>query len=424
MKKFVLVIIFTSLFALFGGCSNNDKEEELVPVNNEIAGAWEGSIDIPQSPLPIILKLEEGGGSLSVPVQNMHDYPFSNVVYNGNEANINIDLSGSQITIKLAYDNGKLQGTFTQNGGSFPLELTRHEKEEVTYSEIEVEVDGGKLKAALELPEKDGPYPVSIIVAGSGPTDKNGNTIGAPGKNDSLKMLAESLASEGIASIRFDKRGIGENAQLSVKEEDLRFENLISDVEQLIKFASTDEQFTSVNVIGHSEGSLIGMVAAQNQRADRFISIAGPARSADLILQDQLKEQLPPELMIETEEIIAKLVKGDTVNDVSNELQALFRPSVQPYLISWFSYEPKSTIKELNMDVLIINGTNDLQVPQSEAVMLKQAKSNAEIVIIDEMNHVLKQAPRDREENLATYFNPELPLMPEFVSSITDFLLR
>ncbi|MDQ0268402.1 alpha/beta hydrolase family protein [Cytobacillus purgationiresistens] len=422
MKKAIYKAVFISLIILISGCSNEKKEDENMTINEEMLGAWEGSIDIPQSPLSIILKLEEEGGTLSVPVQNLVDYPFSNVVYNSDDANLTMNLNGSKIAIKLSLSEGKLKGTFSQNGGTFPLELTPYEEEEKTYTEIEIDTEGGKLKAALQLPEGDGPYPLSVIIAGSGPTDKNGNTIGAPGKNDSLKMLAESLAAEGIASIRYDKRGIGDNAKLEEKEEDLRLEDFVTDAEALVEYARADSQFSTVSIIGHSEGSLIGMLASIKSKTDSFVSMAGPARSADAILLDQLQGQLPPELMKEAKEAIEQLRKGKTVDQLSPELQALFRPSVQPYLISWFAYEPKTVINDIDAPILIINGTYDLQVPHREAEMLKAAESTAELFIIEEMNHILKKAPADEDGNLATYLNPDLPIVPELITSITQFL--
>ncbi|MDO7486185.1 alpha/beta hydrolase [Peribacillus frigoritolerans] len=173
-----------------------------------------------------------------------------------------------------------------------------------------------------------------IIIAGSGPTDKDGNTIGNPGKNNSLKMLAESLAEKGIASIRYDKRGIGENMQLTGKEEDLRFEQYIDDAAAWVKFAKKDGRFSKVGIIGHSEGSLIGMAAAKKTETDIFISLAGAGEPIDQVLIKQLEEQLTPSLLTETKDILAKLKQGKQVETVSADLQSVFRPSVQPYMIS------------------------------------------------------------------------------------------
>lgn len=281
-------------------------------------------------------------------------------------------------------------------------------------------MEGGNLKAALQL-TKETHAPIAIIIAGSGATTKDGNTIGM-GENNSLKMLAEDLAKQGIASIRFDKRGIAENAALISSEKDFTIDQYTKDVEQLIQYAKEDERFTSVHIIGHSEGSLIGMLAARNEEVDSFISLAGAGRATDAILLDQLQGQLPPALLSKTEQILTSLKAGKTVKEIPVELQALFRESVQPNLISWLQQQPTTIIQQLTMPVLIVQGTTDLQITSVDAEALKAAKDTAELVYIDGMNHVLKNAPIQRDANLATYANPSLPLADTLVKTITQFI--
>ena len=170
---------------------------------------------------------------------------------------------------------------------TIPLTLTPYEapeEAEVTYEEVNIPVTGGELKVALQMPtiESSSPVPVAIIIAGSGATTKDGNTV--LGDNNSLKMLAEDLAEQGIATIRYDKRGVGENNSLITKEEDLVFTDYTKDVESIIKAISDDPQFSEVHVIGHSEGSLVGMVAATSTKVDSIVSIAGAGRSIDEVI--------------------------------------------------------------------------------------------------------------------------------------------
>ncbi|WP_332651868.1 alpha/beta hydrolase [Lysinibacillus sp. 54212] len=382
-------------------------------------GKWQGDIEIPQAALSIIIDLHEITGTLSVPIQGLIDYPFQSVHYNKDTMTVEVNLNGSPIRITGKLEGNKITGTFTQNGQSYPIAFSKHVPEEITYEEISIAVEGGNLKAALQLTEEKH-APIAIIIAGSGPTTKDGNTMGM-GENNSLKMLAEGLAMQGIASVRFDKRGIAENASLVSSEEEFTIDQYVKDVEQLIKFAKEDNRFTAVHIIGHSEGSLIGMMAAKNEEVDSFISLAGAGRAADVILLEQLQDQLTPELLSKTEQILSSLKAGKEVREVPTELQALFRPSVQQYMISWLKQHPTSLIKQLSMPVLVVQGTTDLQVNYVDAEALKAANETAKLVYIDGMNHVLKSAPVDREANIATYSNPTLPLADTLVETITEF---
>ena len=205
-----------------------------------------------------------------------------------------------------------------------------------------LETEGGQIHGTLLTPSNIKQPPVVFIHAGSGPTDRNGNNPMMT--NNSLKMLAESLAEAGIASLRFDKRGVAGSTGAAKAESDLRFETYIDDATQLIKQLKADNRFSKVLVLGHSEGSLIGMVATRQGEADGFISIAGAGKKAGDVLKEQIAAQGPMATQL-TSPIIDSLEARKTVEDVNPMLASLFRPSVQPYLISWFKYDPQEEIK-------------------------------------------------------------------------------
>lgn len=233
-------------------------------------------------------------------------------------------------------------------------------------------------------------------------------------------MLATELSKNGIASLRFDKRGIGKSRDAGLKEADLRFENYINDVKGWISYLKNDLKFSKIIVIGHSEGSLIGMIASQDKNVTKFVSIAGAGQSADKILREQLQNQ-PPSVTIQVNAILDQFVKGKTVSDTPPELNSLFRQSVQPYMISWIKYDPQKEIAKLKIPVLIIQGTTDIQVSMDDANRLAKALPKAKLVVVEGMNHVLKQAPADRQMNIATYSQPDLPLKKELVSNLISF---
>lgn len=285
----------------------------------------------------------------------------------------------------------------------------------------------GKIIGSLQLPTAQlrtaaGRVPLAIIVAGSGPTDRNGNSSMLPGPNNSLKQLAQALADAGIASVRYDKRGIAASAAAGPVESALRFDNYVNDASGWVQKMKQDERFSSVAIIGHSEGSLIAMLAARQARADAYVSIAGPAQGAADVLRKQLRPKLNGAAAAENERVLLALEHGILAGDVPAGFAALYRPSIQPYLISWFRYVPAVELAKLDIPVLIVQGSTDLQITVADAEALKKAKPSATLAIVRGMNHVLKLVDGDLQEQIGSYSNAALPLAPELVKSVTQFL--
>jgi pimeloyl-ACP methyl ester carboxylesterase len=304
---------------------------------------------------------------------------------------------------------------------AFSLQLTVAASEHVDQP-ILLATNSGHINGSLLLPTSGEKVPVVLIIAGSGPTDRDGNSAGMAGKNDSLKMLAVTLADAGFASVRYDKRGIGASAAAAASEADLRLDTYVQDTVAWTEKLTSDARFSGVAIAGHSEGSLIGMLAANRRPVKAFVSIAGVAQGAASILRQQLHGKLPPDLADRNETILASLEKGQVVSDIPPLLASLYRPSVQPYLISWFRYVPAQEFKKLPIPCLILQGDTDIQVPVSEAKALHDANPGAELEVIPGMNHVLKLVPTDQTQQIASYGDPTLPLAPELVKSLVRFL--
>ncbi|MGD8548924.1 MAG: alpha/beta hydrolase [Desulfobacterales bacterium] len=289
--------------------------------------------------------------------------------------------------------------------------------------DIKVRVNGGMLHGTIEIPSGEVPCPVALIISGSGPTDRDGNNPLMGGKNNSLKLLAEALASNGIASVRYDKRGIGESAQAMTKEEDLRFETYIEDAVVWGKELQKNKQFSQVAIIGHSEGSLIGLVACQKMNADAFVSIAGAGIPASNLFLSQLKLKLPKDLFENAETIIDQLNLGKAADPVPPTLNALFRKSVQPYLISWFRYNPAKEVSKLKIPILIVHGSTDIQMDIDNANVLAKSNGLAKQTTINGMNHILKKVSDNLQEQISSYGDPSLPIAEELVEEITTFMM-
>jgi pimeloyl-ACP methyl ester carboxylesterase len=287
---------------------------------------------------------------------------------------------------------------------------------------IALETASGTVAGTLRLPAGADKAPVVLIIAGSGPTDRDGNNPAFPGPNNSLKMLAEALGQAGFASVRYDKRGIGASASAAPSESQLRFDTYVEDAAAWIAKLKADPRFSSVAVIGHSEGALIGMLAAERAGASAYVSLAGVAEGPGAVLRKQLAGKLLPPLAADNERILASLEQGKTVAEIPSALAALYRPSVQPYLISWMRYVPSERIAALRMPVLILQGTTDIQIDPGQAQALKAARPNAALGFIPGMNHVLKDVPADPQRQMASYGDPSLPLHPRLAPAIVAFL--
>lgn len=288
---------------------------------------------------------------------------------------------------------------------------------------VELSTPTGQIKGKMIVPGSGEGYPVVLLIAGSGPTDMDGNSGPVQMKNNSLKYLAEDLARRGIATVRFDKRGIASSKAAGKDEYSLRFEDYEKDVADWIDLLARDRRFKEVYVAGHSEGALLGILASRNNpKVKGVISIAGAGRPMDELLEEQLAGQ-PEVIRTMATSICDSLKAGKLVPNVPLGMQALFRPSVQPFLISCFKYNPQEEIKKLKMPVLIVQGKTDIQVSVKDAELLKKALPAAQLVLIDNMNHVLKDCTTlDRQKQMAVYMDPDLPVNAALLSSIEKFV--
>ncbi|MCP0887360.1 alpha/beta hydrolase [Ligilactobacillus sp. WILCCON 0076] len=290
--------------------------------------------------------------------------------------------------------------------------------------EIKLDVSNGSLSGTLIVPDNIEKPTIVLIVAGSGPTDRDGNNR-LSGETNNLKQLAEQLAAHNVASLRFDKRGVGKSQSATIPENQLRLQTFVTDVLSWVRYLSESDKFSKIFILGHSEGGLISIEACQKLKAAGLILLATPGRNLANILQDQLTQQLSgqEEWLQRSIQILDSLKNGNLVPQVPVELETLFRPSIQPYLQSILKIDPVIELTKLKLPILLIQGTEDLQVSVSDAELLKQAVPTAKLAIIPKMNHVLKIVPEsDTKANLASYQQPDKPLSSELVQKILNFL--
>lgn len=286
---------------------------------------------------------------------------------------------------------------------------------------ISLDTGSGELFGSLLLPQSAKPVPVVLIIAGSGPTDRNGNSADGA-RNDSLKRLAWVLARHNIASVRYDKRGVAASLKATPDERNLTLDAYVADAVAWGKLLKADPRFGPLVVLGHSEGALVATLAAPELDPAGVISLSGSARPVDQVIRQQLADHMPPALLLRSNQILDRLKAGQVDADVPGPLQSIFRPSVQPYLISLFRADPAAAFARLTMPALIVQGTTDLQVGVADAEKLKQAKPDAELAVILGMNHVMRIVPNDVKQQLNSYNDPQLPLADALGRRLVGFI--
>jgi pimeloyl-ACP methyl ester carboxylesterase len=290
-------------------------------------------------------------------------------------------------------------------------------------SPVNLKIPSGNVSGTLSMPKNvSGKVPVVIIVADSGPTDRNGNNEQTGLNGNMYKMLSDGLAKSGIASLRYDKRMVGQSKTAN-KLEDLRFDDYVDDAVGLIEMLNDDQRFSKIVILGHGEGALAAMLAARDQPVKDIILINGNSEQGDKLMTDLFKSR-PQYQQDEFKTWLDSLKKGKTFDNVDLALYPLVSTAKQKYLMSYFRYPPQRVIKVMKVPTLIIQGTTDVQVKVADAEKLKKAKSDAMLIIIKGMSHIMKDGPADKDANMETYANPTLPLKAELVPDIVDFIKK
>lgn len=266
-----------------------------------------------------------------------------------------------------------------------------------------------------------------LILAGSGPTDRNGNSpMGISAQP--YRLLAQELASQGVSSLRVDKRGIAASAAAASSEQEIQIETFSEDARGWARKLRQETRARCVWLLGHSEGTLHALLAArQNNDVCGLVLVSPVGRKAGDIMREQLRANpANAPILDEALNIIAQLEAGQTVSaqGMHPALLPLFRPSVQPFVISMMSIDPAQLLRDYPGPVLVVQGTTDMQTSVADAKRLGEARPGVRVDIIEGMNHVLKEAPEDRVGNAATYAEPDLSLAPSLIERIATFIRR
>ena len=283
------------------------------------------------------------------------------------------------------------------------------------------------LPATLTLPAKYSRHiPVALIVAGSGPTDRNGNSAGplrAQNNSNLYAILAWQLANAGIASVRYDKRVIGDNLQ-KVDLPSTTIDDFVADAIAGARRLVADRRFSKVVLIGHSEGAeLVLQAINRGAPAAGITMLSGAGRPIVTVLREQLSKQLPPEELLKWDSAFARYLRGEEPGDVHPGLRSLLLPANRKFMQTWSKYDPAAEISRVKVPVLIVQGGRDVQVSEADARALKAAHPAAKLVVIPMANHVFRAAASDdRMAQLKLYTDPTIPIVPELTKTIADWI--
>ena len=283
-----------------------------------------------------------------------------------------------------------------------------------------------ELGATLVVPrDVKGRIPVVVIIAGSGPTDRNGNSIMGIRPN-SYAQLAWRLAERGIATLRYDKRVMpGTKGTVDITR--LTLDDFAADARAAAESLVRDGRFSRVILLGHSEGSSLALIAArQGPPVAGVISVSGLGRPFGVVLREQLARQFDSATLLRYDTAMAQYLRGEQPKDVPPALGVLFVPINQTFMRSLSSFDPPAAIRAVRQPVLIVQGGRDLQVTVADAERLHSARPDAQLVVVPMANHVLKLDTDTtlRGQMATTYQNPAIPIMPEVVSAIADWILK
>lgn len=461
MKHFSAITLVALLTAASGGFSSHAQSPAGASLQPMIAeGIWKGSLSIRKGSSPGVAHsdnqaslssgielriLSSGQGALlDIPEQSMFGYPLDDVSWNTRRIRFTLNALGPDEDLvfegifsasasiagssgsSLNSTDGVIVGTANSSSwkGSFILsrEATTMGSGERSFS---VPTEDGSLPGTLLLPASGQTrFPLVLLLAGAGTTDRNGNNYNVPGKSDSLAMFAKALSAKGIATFRYDKRGSGEAYMLERGGEITSLATHVDDAARALRLLCSQEGKSRIIVAGMNEGAWTG-AAAINRLAKEGIPVDGLVvldASGEDPLQDLRASllDLDETTRREADMIIEAILAGESFTAPTGLLSDFFAASRLAWLESWLSFKPAAEIAKVEAPVLFVYGSADLQVSKASFEKLLEARPNSAARIIPSMNYALKKAETE-EENYQSFTDPGYPLAAGLVDLVVAF---
>lgn len=261
---------------------------------------------------------------------------------------------------------------------------------------------------------------LAVIIAGSGPTDRDGNSkLGLT--TNAYRDTAQLLAKAGVAVARYDKRGVGKSTYPGNRAP--VFTDFVDDAAAIVEHFRA--RFPRIVLVGHSEGGLIALSLAarpiatgKKPIAQKLVLLATAGRPLAVVLREQLGKQSDAAVLGAYDRIVAQLERGETPT-VPPALQPLFAPAVYPFLQSMLKLDPVALVKQIDLPVVVLQGETDIQVSRADADLLAAARPGKPIgkVIVPQANHVFRHEPTATLRQ-KSYTDPTAPFAPGYAEAI------
>jgi len=364
------------------------------------------------------------GALLDIPDQSMFGYPLDDISWSAKRIRFVLDAFGPgqdmvfSGSFSLQGQNQTIVGIVQSPAwrGTFILKKTASEPNPKETA-LEVFCGDVSLPGILTRPHGGNSYiPLVVLVAGSGPTDRDGNNYNVPGKTDVLKLLAEGLAARGIASFRYDKRGSGQAYRYESHDQQVSFARHASDLVAILEKLQKEVGISRLVVAAMNEGAWIAALAInkasrQGLSVDGFAVLDASGKKPLDILRENLSE-LDKALQCEAESIVQAILEGKSYQEPSETLRDFFSPQKREWLYSWLSMDPAREIAAIKSPLVLVRGELDEQVPENEFKLLMALRPSAVARVIPGMNYMLKKVA-SAEENYDSFTNPKYPIPAE-----------
>lgn len=436
-------------------------------IAQEITGSWEGNLRIQGTQLPLIFNFEKKGElyqtTLDSPMQGAKGIPVKETAFVNNELQLNAP--ELNITFSGLFNGTAIEGTFIQNGASFPLVLIKkiihrpqepkapfdYPVEEVTFINP---IDKNTLAGTLTLPKNKKDFPVVVLITGSGAQDRNSSLF----DHQPFAVIAHDFAQKGIGVLRLDDRGIDGSSKGSPDDTSANF---AADISTAVDFLHS-KGYKKIGVLGHSEGGMIApIVATQNKKVQFVISLAGPGIPIDrmLLLQSQsiAKAQGATAYQIATTTAFNEKVYAYIINYSGSNLKTDFKAYIReefkklpqnqgltenqidqfvtqqtsvitsPWYVYFLKVNPDAYWSKVKVPVLALNGSLDVQVKAAEnlagiqASLQKGGNKKGTIKEFPSINHLFQES---KTGTVAEYATIEQTIAPIVLNTMSDWILK
>ena len=431
-------------------------------ISQNFVGKWYGTLKVQGVELALVFnisKTETGYKStMDSPAQGAKDIPITQTTVSN--STIKLEIPAGKISYSGELKNEVIEGVFTQNGQTFPMNLTQNQSANKTFKrpqepkepfsyyteDIKFENKSAKifLAGTLTLPKKEGVYPAVILISGSGPQNRNEEILG----HKPFLVLADYLTKKGFAVLRYDDRGVGKSEGDFSKATSAEF---ATDVESSLTYLKTRKEINTkkIGLIGHSEGGLIApMVASKNKDIAFIVLLAGPGLKGDklLLLQKEKIERAmgtPESEILQGQKVFSELYKmmaekkegSQLKNYLTNQkdlplkegdINAVVNQLNSNWMRYYINYDPAMALSKTKCALLAINGENDLQVAFRENLdTIKNASSKAKnnnttFKSYPKLNHLFQNSVSGSPSEYQTI---EETFSPMVLQDVADWML-